>query len=168
MKAEQTRPLYLFGGLAVLIALVFFWLGAAYGVRMLVEAACFALIALGLTIQWGYAGLFNTGVMGFIAIAAFACLTPGTPSSPSFARLPSATGAGPRSRSASRMSPGCEAGLRIASRSLRTASVPSKPPGYAGRRSTLGPRPNPPCCGGFSNAPGRTRTSGLLLRRQLL
>ena len=74
MKAEQTRPLYLFGGLAVLIALVFLWLGAAYGVRMLVEAACFALIALGLTIQWGYAGLFNTGVMGFIAIAAFASM----------------------------------------------------------------------------------------------
>ena len=43
----------------------------AYGVRMLVEASCFALIALGLTIQWGYAGLFNVGVMGFIATAAF-------------------------------------------------------------------------------------------------
>ena len=70
----QTRPLVLFGGLTVLIALVFLWLGAAYSVRMLVEAACFALIALGLTIQWGYAGLFNVGVMGFIAIAAFASM----------------------------------------------------------------------------------------------
>ena len=29
----STRPLYLFGGLVVLIALVFRWLGAAYGVR---------------------------------------------------------------------------------------------------------------------------------------
>ena len=46
----------------------------AYGVRMLVEAACYALIALGLNIQWGYAGLFNSGVMGFIAIAAFASM----------------------------------------------------------------------------------------------
>ena len=71
---EQTRTSALFVGLAVLVALVFAWLGAAYGVRMLVEAACFALIALGLTIQWGYAGLFNTGVMGFIAIAAFASM----------------------------------------------------------------------------------------------
>ena len=71
---EQTRTFALFAGLAVLVALVFAWLGAAYGVRMLVEAACFALIALGLTIQWGYAGLFNTGVMGFIAIAAFASM----------------------------------------------------------------------------------------------
>ena len=71
MNASQARPLILFSGLAVLVALVFVWLGAAYGVRMLVEASCYALIALGLTIQWGYAGLFNAGVMGFIAIAAF-------------------------------------------------------------------------------------------------
>ena len=68
---ERTRALALFSGLAVLVALVFAWLGAAYGVRMLVEAACLALIALGLTIQWGYAGLFNAGVMGFIALGAF-------------------------------------------------------------------------------------------------
>ena len=68
---ERTRALALFSGLAVLVALVFAWLGAAYGVRMLVEAACLALIALGLTIQWGYAGLFNAGVMGFVALGAF-------------------------------------------------------------------------------------------------
>jgi branched-chain amino acid transport system permease protein len=68
---ERSRAFALFSGLVILMALVFAWLGVAYGVRMLVEAACFALIALGLTIQWGYAGLFNTGIMGFIAIAAF-------------------------------------------------------------------------------------------------
>ena len=68
---ERTRALALFSGLAVLVALVFAWLGAAYGVRMLVEAACFALIALGLTIQWGYAGRFNAGVLGFVALGAF-------------------------------------------------------------------------------------------------
>ena len=68
---ERTRALALVSGLAVLVALVFAWLGVAYGVRMLVEAACLALIALGLTIQWGYAGLFNTGGLGFIALAAF-------------------------------------------------------------------------------------------------
>jgi branched-chain amino acid transport system permease protein len=38
---------------------------------MLVEASCYAIIALGLTIQWGYAGLFNAGIMGFLAIGAF-------------------------------------------------------------------------------------------------
>ncbi|HED13260.1 MAG TPA: branched-chain amino acid ABC transporter permease [Gammaproteobacteria bacterium] len=46
-------------------------MGSAYAVRMLVEASCFAVIALGLTIQWGYAGLFNAGVMGFIALGGY-------------------------------------------------------------------------------------------------
>jgi branched-chain amino acid transport system permease protein len=54
-----------------LIALIFFKMGSAFGLRMLAEAACFTIIALGLTIQWGYAGLFNAGIMGFIALAAF-------------------------------------------------------------------------------------------------
>ncbi len=70
--SSAMRDVSLFAGLAVVIALVFAWLGTAYGVRMLVEASCYAIIALGLTIQWGYAGLFNVGVMGFIALAAFA------------------------------------------------------------------------------------------------
>lgn len=65
------RELVLFGGLAIIIALMFAWLGAAFGTRMLVEASCYAVLALGLTIQWGYAGLFNVGVMGFVALAGF-------------------------------------------------------------------------------------------------
>ncbi|WP_245453401.1 branched-chain amino acid ABC transporter permease [Aquibium carbonis] len=65
------REAGLFAGLILLVAGIFAWLGAAYGVRMLVEASCYAIIALGLTIQWGYAGLFNVGLMGFVAIAAF-------------------------------------------------------------------------------------------------
>lgn len=71
MKKRAIREAVLFAGLAVVLALIFAWMGAAYGTRMLVEASCYAIIALGLTIQWGYAGLFNVGVMGFIAAAAF-------------------------------------------------------------------------------------------------
>ena len=71
MTAYARRAALMTAGAALLVALVFAWLGAAYGMRMLVEASCFALIALGLTIQWGYAGLFNAGVMGFVATAAF-------------------------------------------------------------------------------------------------
>jgi len=56
---------------ASLIALVFYLQGIAFGLRMSVEIACFTIIALGLTIQWGYAGLFNAGIMGFIALASF-------------------------------------------------------------------------------------------------
>ena len=74
MSALARREFVLFCGLAVLVALVFAWMGMAYGMRMLVEASCYAIIGLGLTIQWGYAGLFNVGIMGFIALAAFVSL----------------------------------------------------------------------------------------------
>ncbi len=71
MTAYRRRALSLTAAALLLVALVFVWQGAAYGMRMLVEASCLALIALGLTIQWGYAGLFNAGIMGFVATAAF-------------------------------------------------------------------------------------------------
>lgn len=74
MSALPRREIVLFSGLAVVLALVFAWMGTAYGMRMLVEASCYAIIGLGLTIQWGYAGLFNVGIMGFIALAAFVSL----------------------------------------------------------------------------------------------
>ena len=65
------RPFILFCGLGLMIALVFFKLGTAFSLRMLAEATCYAILALGLTIQWGYAGLFNAGIMGFVAIGGF-------------------------------------------------------------------------------------------------
>ncbi len=65
------REIVLFSGLGLFLALIFFQMGTAFSLRMLIEAACYAIIALGLTIQWGYAGLFNTGIMGFIAVGGF-------------------------------------------------------------------------------------------------
>ena len=32
-----------------------------------------AIMALGVNIQWGYAGLFNTGIMGFAEIGRASC-----------------------------------------------------------------------------------------------
>ena len=64
----------LFAALAVLLAVVFATQGQTYALRMTVEAVCYAVIALGLSIQWGTAGLFNVGIMGFIAAGAFASL----------------------------------------------------------------------------------------------
>ncbi|MFC3888857.1 branched-chain amino acid ABC transporter permease [Salinispirillum marinum] len=65
------RELILFGLLLLAIVVVFGLFGSAYGTRMLVEIACYAIIALGLSIQWGYAGQFNAGVMGFVALGGF-------------------------------------------------------------------------------------------------
>ncbi|MEM9207522.1 MAG: branched-chain amino acid ABC transporter permease, partial [Pseudomonadota bacterium] len=60
------RDIIAFGLLIALYAAIFQTLGTAYSTRMLVEATCYAIIALGLTIQWGYAGLFNVGIMGLV------------------------------------------------------------------------------------------------------
>jgi len=71
-KRTFNRDIALFAALAAIVALVFALQGSAYATRMLVEASAYAIIAIGLNIQWGYAGLFNVGVMGFIMAGAFA------------------------------------------------------------------------------------------------
>lgn len=68
------REIVLFGALLAAILAVYALMGAAYSTRMLVEAACYAILALGLTIQWGYAGQFNAGVMGFVALGGFCAM----------------------------------------------------------------------------------------------
>ena len=68
------REVVLFGALLAAILAVYALMGAAYSTRMLVEAACYAILALGLTIQWGYAGQFNAGVMGFVALGGFCAM----------------------------------------------------------------------------------------------
>jgi branched-chain amino acid transport system permease protein len=84
MAVGALRNAVLFTALAGLFVFIFNWLGAPYTVRVLVEASCYAIIALGLTIQWGYAGLFNAGVMGFIAAAAFVTMFLSFPVNPAF------------------------------------------------------------------------------------
>ncbi len=66
------RAVLLYLALFVLILVVGIFMGMPFTVRLSVEAAAFALIALGLNIQWGYGGLFNFGVMGFIMVGGFA------------------------------------------------------------------------------------------------
>ena len=43
----------------------------SYGSFFLVFGTVFAVIVLGLNLQWGYTGLFNVGVAGFVAIGAY-------------------------------------------------------------------------------------------------
>jgi branched-chain amino acid transport system permease protein len=45
------------------------WL--SYGSFFLVFATAFAIITLGLNLQWGFTGLFNVGVAGFVAVGAY-------------------------------------------------------------------------------------------------
>ncbi|WP_186387488.1 MULTISPECIES: branched-chain amino acid ABC transporter permease [unclassified Stappia] len=48
------------------------WLGFVnYAVFMAIFIGIYALLALGLNIQWGYTGLFNAGIAGFFAVGAY-------------------------------------------------------------------------------------------------
>ena len=42
-----------------------------YGISLLTVGGIYAILTLGLNIQWGYAGLFNVGIAGFAAIGAY-------------------------------------------------------------------------------------------------
>jgi branched-chain amino acid transport system permease protein len=68
MRSPVTRTIVLYIALVIFIAGVTVYAGIPYSTRMLVEAAAYALIALGLNIQWGYGGLFNFGIMGFLMV----------------------------------------------------------------------------------------------------
>ena len=78
------RSLTLFGGLFVLILLMGWVMGLPFTSSRLVEAAAYALIALGLNIQWGYGGLFNFGIMGFLMVGGAAVTFISYPVNPAF------------------------------------------------------------------------------------
>jgi branched-chain amino acid transport system permease protein len=70
---SATRPLVLFGIMGVLFlseAFVFGTWNTALGILNM--ALISAIMALGVNMQWGYAGLFNTGIVGFVALGGLA------------------------------------------------------------------------------------------------
>ncbi len=66
------RSVVMFVGLFVLFLVVGLFLGTANISLLLTQSLALALIALGLNIQWGYGGLFNFGIMGFLMLGGFA------------------------------------------------------------------------------------------------
>lgn len=54
-----------------------------YGVFFAITAGIYAILCLGLNIQWGYTGLFNIGIAGFYAVGAYSsALLSGPPPGP--------------------------------------------------------------------------------------
>ncbi|HWJ88681.1 MAG TPA: branched-chain amino acid ABC transporter permease [Pelagibacterium sp.] len=66
------RYIAVFAALIALIVGVGVMMGTPFTVRLLVEAFAFALIAMGLNIQWGFGGLFNFGILGMLMVGGFA------------------------------------------------------------------------------------------------
>jgi branched-chain amino acid transport system permease protein len=67
-----SRAGLLYLGLFIFIVLVGLWQGPANISLIVLQAAAFSLVALGLNIQFGYGGLFNFGILGFLMIGGFA------------------------------------------------------------------------------------------------
>ena len=72
------RTLYAAAALSLLAALIHLWAMPehfeewwGYGTFFLVFASVFAMMVLGLNLQWGSTGLFNVGIAGFVAIGAY-------------------------------------------------------------------------------------------------
>jgi branched-chain amino acid transport system permease protein len=63
-----------FSVLAILIIATGWLQSWSVALSLLTVGLISAVMALGLNMQWGYAGLFNVGVMGFSAIGAVACV----------------------------------------------------------------------------------------------
>ena len=72
LRTPRIRTPLLFAGLAVLLIAV--GVGQSWVVSLSILNLCLisAIMALGLNMQWGYAGLLNVGVMGFAALGGLA------------------------------------------------------------------------------------------------
>ena len=69
---KSNRSIMMFAGMAALLAIVGF--GQGWDISLLLLNMCIisAIMALGVNIQWGYAGLFSIGSMGFAALGGLA------------------------------------------------------------------------------------------------
>ena len=68
----QYRNIFLFAAMALLILLTGFWQSWNSALLILNMGLISAIMSLGVNLQWGFAGLFNVGVMGFVALGGLA------------------------------------------------------------------------------------------------
>ena len=71
---ETLRPFLLFAGMAALIGLTGMAMGWNYALTVINMGLISAIMALGVNLQWGFAGLFNVGIMGFVALGGLAAV----------------------------------------------------------------------------------------------
>ncbi len=72
LRNSRLRTPLLFAAVAGLFVLTGFFQSWNVALVILNMALISAIMALGVNIQWGYAGLFNVGVMGFVALGGLA------------------------------------------------------------------------------------------------
>lgn len=73
------RSVFMFSVMAFLFILVGFMQGWSLSLTILNLCLISAIMSLGVNIQWGYAGLLNVGVMGFVALGGLAAVLVSVP-----------------------------------------------------------------------------------------
>lgn len=68
------RAVLLYLGMAALIVVTGLTMGWNYALTVVNMGLISAIMALGVNLQWGFAGLFNVGVMGFVALGGLAAV----------------------------------------------------------------------------------------------
>ncbi|MEM6304814.1 MAG: branched-chain amino acid ABC transporter permease [Pseudomonadota bacterium] len=80
--SETVRNTLLFAVVAGLIVIVGLQQGANAALFIVQMGLVSAIMALGVNLQWGFAGLFNVGIMGFVALGGLAAILVGMPATP--------------------------------------------------------------------------------------
>ena len=77
--SPSQRNILLFAGMGLLLIIV--GIVQSWNVAFSILNMCLisAIMALGVNIQWGYAGLFNVGIMGFAALGGLAAVVVSMP-----------------------------------------------------------------------------------------
>lgn len=81
-RALDPRAIALYAAMTALLVLTGVLMGANYALTIVNMGLISAVLALGLNLQWGFAGLFNVGIMGFVALGALAAVLVGMPPVP--------------------------------------------------------------------------------------
>ncbi|MCW5720328.1 MAG: branched-chain amino acid ABC transporter permease [Devosia sp.] len=84
LQSPLRRGLILFAAMFVIVVITGVMQGGASILLILTQATAFALIALGLNIQWGYGGLFNFAIMGFLMVGGASTVFLSYPINPDF------------------------------------------------------------------------------------
>lgn len=76
---DTVKNTLLFGVVALLIVIVGFLQSWNSALLIVAMGLISAIMALGVNLQWGFAGLFNVGIMGFVALGGLAAVLVGMP-----------------------------------------------------------------------------------------
>ena len=69
---KTVKPIYLFAMMAVVLVIIGMFQSWQLALTIVNLCLISSIMALGVNMQWGYAGLFNVGIMGFAALGGMA------------------------------------------------------------------------------------------------